>query len=528
MIKTKLTVNGDRSGAKLTAKQIYMLFAATCIFSFSVMTKVVAQSLQELPSTFGGEKTLWHGFDRYDFLMDETTLVIKPIKAAEDEGCETSDKMDSFHPVAGQRRCLVVVPKVAAPGNPWIWKGYYFGHQSQAEVELLKRGYHICYVFSNPDKTWDAWYTFVTEKHGLSRKPAFIGMSRGGSNSFAWGTANPDKVSCIYGDNPGISRESLMKLGELIKNDVPLLLICGSIDPILGNNALVIEKIYQLLGGQVTMMIQEGRSHHPHSLTDPKPIADFIEQNFNRTGSPAPAYVGEGFTKGCYYGIGNLYKFFPPEKTYLTCRGPWFTECYTRYEFRITGGLRISMIAPANAAPGKPWIFRTDYVDRDALVDLALLAKGFHIVTGPVPTNTDGPVVAQWDTVYKYLTDRGFSRKPVMEGAGEAAGEAYAWAIENPDKVSCIYGENPVLRSNLAKIQPIDNLAPLAKAGIPLLHVCGSLDPWLNDNTRVVENRYKELGGKITVIVKEGMGHYPLAPNDPEQVVDFIIKESLK
>jgi hypothetical protein len=30
------------------------------------------------------------------------------------------------------------------------------------------------------------------------------------------------------------------------------------------------------------------------------------------------------------------------------------------------------------------------------------------------------------------------------------------------------------------------------------------------------------LGGSITVIVKEGEGHYPLAPNDPKSVVDFI------
>jgi len=79
-----------------------------------------------------------------------------------------------------------------------------------------------------------------------------------------------------------------------------------------------------------------------------------------------------------------------------------------------------------------------------------------------------------------------------MEGAGTAAGEAYAWAIENPDKVSCIYGENPSLHSLMSKTPPIDNLAPLARAGVPLIHVCGSLDPWLNDQTRVVEKRYKE------------------------------------
>ena len=34
---------------------------------------------------FNGEKTAWHGFDRYDFVMDEATLSIAPMKAAEDE-----------------------------------------------------------------------------------------------------------------------------------------------------------------------------------------------------------------------------------------------------------------------------------------------------------------------------------------------------------------------------------------------------------------------------------------------------------
>ena len=67
----------------------------------------------------------------------------------------------------------------------------------------------------------------------------------------------------------------------------------------------------------------------------------------------------------------------------------------------------------------------------------------------------------------------------------------------------------------MTKSPPIDNLAPLAKAGVPILHDCGSLDPWLNDQTRVVEKRYKELGGQITVIVREGEGHFPLAPKDP-------------
>jgi hypothetical protein len=80
------------------------------------------------------------------------------------------------------------------------------------------------------------------------------------------------------------------------------------------------------------------------------------------------------------------------------------------------------------------------------------------------------------------------------------------------------------MRSKISKTQPLDNLSPLAKAGVPLLHVCGSLDPWLKDQTRVVEQRYKELGGQIIVIVQDGKGHYPLAPKDVEPVVAFITK----
>ena len=129
----------------------------------------------------------------------------------------------------------------------------------------------------------------------------------------------------------------------------------------------------------------------------------------------------------------------------------------------------------------------------------------------------------QWDDIYKLLVDNGFSSKPVLKGTGALAGEAYAWAVANPGKVSCIYARNPLMRSLMAgRAQPIDNLAALAKAGVPVLHDCGALDPWLDSQTRVVEKRYNEFGGKITVVVREGEGYFPLSPKDPKSVVDFI------
>ena len=473
---------------------------------------------------FAGEKTAWHdGFDRYDFIMDEATLAITPFKAPEGEKFGVKD------PAKGQRRCIVIVPKQVAPGNPWSWQGCYWDHQPQTEVELLRRGFHIAYISANatlkPGEEWDAWYEFLTEQHGLSKKPAFIGMSRGGEYSYTWAGTHPDKVSCLYVDNPGMNNEAFSRLGDLARNDIPILQVCGSIDPLLGKNAIAIENIYQQFGGRISMMIKEGFGHHPHSLRDPKPIADFIVQSVEATNSAPPSYLATRVTKSSYYGIDSFYRNYEGEGTYITCRGPLFTDCYDRYETYVPGteGF-ITIIAPKTAAPGTPWVFRAGFVDRAAKVDQALLAKGFHIVTGPVPYGGDGPLLKDWNVIYKHLTDHGFSKKPVMQGGGGGAGDVYAWAIENQDKVSCIYAHNPILRSHMTTTQPLNNLAPLAKAGVPLIHVCGSLDPWLKDQTRVAEQRYKELGGQITVILQEGEGHYSQAPTVVAPVVEFIAK----
>jgi hypothetical protein len=468
---------------------------------------------------FEGEKTAWHdGFDRYDFLMDEESLEITPFKRPEGEGfgVKAADK--------GKRRCIVIVPKSPAPGNPWSWRGQYWDHEPQTEVELLRRGFHVAFVTPDPGKQWEAWYGYLTEKHGLSKKPAFVGMSKGGVNAYDWASGHPDKVSCIYADNPAIRPDAFARLGDLAAHDVSLLNVCGSQDFLLERHTLAIEARYHQLGGRITVMIKEGPAHHPHSLRDPRPIADWIVEHARPAGD-RPDFADGSFAKSYYYGLGDTYTFLEKEKTYATCRGPGFAECYDRYDARTVspwGLAGMAVIVPKAAAPGKPWVFRADPIGRDAAVDRALLAKGFHVVVAPL-TSQAGPVRAQWDEVYKKLVAHGFSSKPVLAGSGTAAGEAYAWAVENPDKVSCIYGENPALRSLMAKEPPIDHLDALARAGVPIIHACGSLDPWLEGQTRVVEGRYRALGGKMTVIIDEGRGHHPTSPRDPGPVVQLIL-----
>lgn len=472
-------------------------------------------------------KSTWHGFDRYDFVMDEGTLAITPFKAPEGEGDGIKEH------AKGQRRCVLVMPTEAAAGNPWSWRGCYWNHEPQTEIELLKHGFSIAYTSANPTlkpgKEWEAWYAWLTEKRGLSAKPCFIGMSRGGQYSFLWATTHPDKVSCIYADNPACDRESLGRLGELAANNVPLLNVCGSIDPLFPDCTAAIESIYPALGGRISVMVKEGFGHHPHSLRDPKPIVDFILASVAEKSSPAPSYLGDKVRKSTFYGTRETYEHFANDSADITYRGPFFFGSYDRYQFAVPGmDPFVTVLAPQKAAPGMPWVYRVGAARRTDKVDLALLARGFHIVTGPVPYNANAPQLEQWNAVYKHFVDHGFSPKPALEGSDAAAGEAYAWAIANPDKVSCIYAENPILRSQMSSVPLLDHLDALAKAKVPLFQVCGSLDPWLNDNTRALENRYHELGGKITVVIEEGTAHSSLVVKDPQSAVDFIVSQAAR
>lgn len=496
-----------------------LFFAAAIVWTSSSATAA------DVYVPFEGEKTTWHeGFDRYDFIMDDATGAITPINAPEKEvssyGIDVALK-------DGRRRCVVVVPKNAAAGDPWSWRGCYWNHQPQTEVELLKRGFHIAFVAPDPGrqgKAWDRWYEFLTEKHGLSKKPAFIGMSKGGVNEFNWGLVNPEKVACIYADNPALYDEDFAKLPELAKHDVPLLHVVGTEDFVLERYTLVIEKMYQQLGGSITMIIKEGAAHHPHSLVDPKPIADWIQQHMHPVEANRPAFVDSTYTKTHYYSLENSFLYLKEEDTYATVRGPGYVPSYDRFDSPGSGNFHaghMAIVVPQKPAPGKPWVLHPGPLERGSAVDLALLANGYHIVLPPV--GGGGYTQKDWDEIYNRMVDNGFAKKVVMEGTGAKAGEVYVWAIANPDKVSVIYARNPYLHSLMSKTPPIDNLAPLAKAGVPILHDCGSLDPWLKDQTRVAEQRYRQLGGQITVLVTEGEGHFPLLRKDPKPVVDFVL-----
>jgi lysophospholipase L1-like esterase/pimeloyl-ACP methyl ester carboxylesterase len=219
------------------------------------------------------------------------------------------------------------------------------------------------------------------------------------------------------------------------------------------------------------------------------------------------------------------------------------------------------LVEPRRTAMGRPWLWRARFWANDPQVDIALLEKGFHLVYCDVAGLFGAPQAVEiWNQFYDHMQKAGLNSKVALEGLSRAGLIMFNWTHDNPEKVACIYADAPVCdikswpggrgsgvgnptewplcmkvygfktEEEALKYQhnPIDNLEPIAKAGIPLLHVCGDSDKAVpvNDNTAIIEKRYLKLGGSIKVILKPGVGHHPHCLKNPKPITDFILKHT--
>ena len=85
------------------------------------------------------------------------------------------------------------------------------------------------------------------------------------------------------------------------------------------------------------------------------------------------------------------------------------------------------------------------------------------------------------------------------------------------------------LKATLGQHNPIDRLAPLAKAKVPIFHIHGDKDRVvpLDANSRIVAERYRTLGGSMTLKVIENQGHNMWAGwFQNQELVNFVIKHA--
>ncbi len=246
--------------------------------------------------------------------------------------------------------------------------------------------------------------------------------------------------------------------------------------------------------------------------------------------------------------------------TSLATAGDW--NGYEQRDFAVDGH-NCLLVLPKTPAAGKPWIWRTEFFGHEPQGDIALLGKGFHVAYMDMQNLYGAPAALDaMDKFHAHLTKEfGLSQKTVLEGFSRGGLYAFNWAARRPDQVASIYVDAPVCDfkswpggkgkgqgspgdwSNVLKVyglseaealtyklNPVDNLAPLAKAKIPILSVCGEADKTvpIDENTRVVETRYKALGGEIVVIAKPNCDHHPHSLKDPAPIVEFVLKHTAK
>ena len=214
----------------------------------------------------------------------------------------------------------------------------------------------------------------------------------------------------------------------------------------------------------------------------------------------------------------------------------------------------------ASITGSRPWSWTLEFPDeftkRTGVIQL--LERGFHHAHIEVGNSFGSPkAIEALDAFYQLLVHKGgLNRKVALVGLSRGGLYAYRFAARFPERVAAIYADAPVCdfkswpggrgkgrgsprdwkqlkdhygfandEAALAfKGNPIDQLIPIAKAKIPILHVVGDNDDVVPvvENSAIVESRLKDLGLSIQVIHKPGAGHHPHGLEDPTPVIKFI------
>ena len=225
-------------------------------------------------------------------------------------------------------------------------------------------------------------------------------------------------------------------------------------------------------------------------------------------------------------------------------------------------GRNAYVVKPVHSLPGNPWVWRAYFPDWHYEMDSILISRGFHIAFIDCSDMYGSPAAMQiWESFYRYLVNHySFAKKSVLEGVSRGGLYIYAWAKRNPEKVSCIYAEAPVLdikswpggKGNGAgspedwkkclssysfteeealnfNDNPIDSIEALAAYKIPIVHVVCASDSVVPvaENTSIFAAKYRKLGGIIMVDSMNNnislMGHH-FNIDHPEHYADFIIQ----
>lgn len=228
-------------------------------------------------------------------------------------------------------------------------------------------------------------------------------------------------------------------------------------------------------------------------------------------------------------------------------------------QFTVAG--RPAFLIPASDATGtktRPWVFYAPTLPpypgaAEKWTFERFTAAGIAIAgidAGESYGNREGR--ALFTALHDHLVRaRGYAPRAVLLARSRGGLQLLNWAADHPDKVAALAGIYPVfnlasypglakaapaygltverLTSELAQHNPIDRLAALAAARIPLFAIHGDADKLvpLDQNSAVVRDRYVALGGDMTLLVPPGQGHSMWSGFfESEELVAFVLRHA--
>ena len=215
------------------------------------------------------------------------------------------------------------------------------------------------------------------------------------------------------------------------------------------------------------------------------------------------------------------------------------------------------LILPAkgSAAPSRPWVWYAPTLPglpsaAERWMFEKFLAAGIAVAGIDVGESYGSPAGrALYSALHKELVQkRGLARRACLLARSRGGLMLSNWAAEHPHFVACIAGIYPVcdlqsypglakacgayrmteaqLAAALPAHNPIDRLAPLAAAGVPIFHIHGDSDQVvpLAENSARLQQRYTQLGGTMVLETVAGRGHDMWRGwFESQALVDFVV-----
>lgn len=228
----------------------------------------------------------------------------------------------------------------------------------------------------------------------------------------------------------------------------------------------------------------------------------------------------------------------------------------------LVGGREAIVVEPREPAAGRPWVWRAEFFDSFAVVDQAMLERGWHIVYYRLSNLYGSDEAVGWMSMFHDHVVDAYRLAPKGVLFGFSRGGLYSlhYALAHPEDVAALYLDAPVLdieswpggrysapryvtqwrecRGSYGwpdrppvpyREQLVAHAQKLAELAIPTIVVAGDADEAvpLTENAGILAATLGQRDhGPFRMIVKPGVGHHPHSLDDPTPIVAFLLEHT--